>query len=159
MPYAIKTDLENIVKGKDGNIIIFAGDFNYDKERDSGNRKFFEFIEEIGFEKFTTGEEFDNTMVPKVRPYPNDKVFVKNQNNVEKIFCKKITNMDINLSDHYPVLIEIIEKEEIKNDGKSHPNREPSFDEIDFDWSLSFNLDEIDKVVDLIMGKNDSGKK
>jgi hypothetical protein len=151
MPYAIKTDLENIVKGKDGNIIIFAGDFNSDKERDSANRKFFEFIEEIGFEKFTTGEEFDNTMVPKVRPYPNDKVFVKNKSNVEKIFCKKITDVDINLSDHYPILIEITEKKEIKNDGKSHPNRIPSWDELDWDLTPSFLPNETDKAVDFLL--------
>jgi endonuclease/exonuclease/phosphatase family metal-dependent hydrolase len=108
MPYDIRSDLEIITKERNENIIIFAGDFNSDKERDTSNRKFFKFIEEIGFENFTTGDEFkNNTMVPKARPYPNDKVFIKNKQKVKKIICKK--NTDIQLSDHYPILCEIIE--------------------------------------------------
>jgi hypothetical protein len=108
MPYDIRNDLDIISKEKNENIIIFTGDFNSDKERDISNKKFFSFIEEIGFENFTTGEEFKNTMIPKARPYPNDKVFIKNKEKVNNIICKKIT--DIQLSDHYPILCEIIER-------------------------------------------------
>jgi endonuclease/exonuclease/phosphatase family metal-dependent hydrolase len=110
MPYDIRNILEFITKEKCENTIIFAGDFNSDKERDSSNRKFFNFIEGIGFENLTIGEIFINTMVPKARPYPNDKVFIKNKQKVKTIICDILKDTDIHLSDHYPILCEIIEK-------------------------------------------------
>jgi len=110
MPYDIKNDLKNILIDKNENVIIFAGDFNSDKDKDLGNRKFFKFVDEVGFINYTEGDEFDNTMVPEARPYPNDKVYIKNMNNVKQIICKLLKNTNNSLSDHYPVLCEIVEK-------------------------------------------------
>jgi len=66
----IRNDIENIAKEKNENIILLAGDFNSDKEWKNVNIRFFNFIEKIGFENFTKGEDFKNTMVPKARKYP-----------------------------------------------------------------------------------------
>ena len=110
MPYDMKQDLINITKEKHENLIIFAGDFNSDKKDD---KKYFDFLEEIGFYNFTTGEEFITTMVPEMPQYPNDKVFINNKNNINiKISCEKvkntfIENKNIHYSDHYPILCEI----------------------------------------------------
>ena len=101
-------DIQNVIKRNSD--FILAGDFNSDKEKDPSSRKFFDFIEEIGFEEYTNGEEFKNTMVPEVRPYPNDKIYIKNMKNVKKISCKLLKDTNIKLSDHYPILCEIVEE-------------------------------------------------
>ena len=116
----MKTDLKNITKEMENKrLIIFAGDFNSDKNRDSINRKYFEFLEELGFENITNGDEFVNTMVPEVRPYPNDKVFIRNVHGkfIKNINCKKIIDTKLDISDHYPILIEIPRSNEIEING------------------------------------------
>ena len=115
MPNEIKNDLEKIVKEKSENIILFAGDFNSDKEKDANNRSFFVFLEKLGFENFTKDEEFRNTMVPEAKQYPNDKVFVINNSKLKNIQCKLLKETNINLSDHYPILCECDENDINKN--------------------------------------------
>jgi endonuclease/exonuclease/phosphatase family metal-dependent hydrolase len=119
MPYDIKSDLEDISK-KSNREIIFAGDFNSDKDRDFNNRSFFSFLDKLGFSNITTGDEFINTMVSEVKPYPNDKALVKNikKEIIKNINCKKLMDININISDHYPILIEIIKNDEIEINGK-----------------------------------------
>jgi endonuclease/exonuclease/phosphatase family metal-dependent hydrolase len=119
IPKEIQTDLENITKGKNNNIVLFAGDFNADKIRKENNITFFNFLEKKDFfNDFTKGKEFDNTMVPEAKPYPNDKVFIMNESNVKNIECKKIIDTNVNLSDHCPIRIKMTEQKEIETDKK-----------------------------------------
>jgi len=106
MPNDIKNDLEILIKNKKDSLIILAGDFNSDKERDKSSKAFFNFIEDKGFENITNGVEFYNTMVPKARSYPNDKIFLINKNKVVRLNCKLINDRNEDLSDHYPISVE-----------------------------------------------------
>ena len=124
MPYEMKEDLKGMVK-ENGRFTIFAGDFNSDKDRDLSSKIFFDFIEELGFENFTIGEEFMNTMVAEAKPYPNDKIYLKNIDKeiIKNIKCQKLTDTNIKYSDHYPIKIEIIENDEIEKDRKFYINK------------------------------------
>ena len=101
----IISDIEKIMKNKRDNIIILAGDFNSDRERDPDNREFFDKLDQLGLKNSTDGVEFETTMIPEIgekRQYPNDKIFV-NRRYCSNLMCKLINNTTIELSDHRPV--------------------------------------------------------
>jgi hypothetical protein len=105
MPDNVILTIEEIIKNKKENLIILAGDFNSDKERDPENKWFFENLSQLGLVNCTDSKEFETTMVPEIdekRQYPNDKIFI-NEPYAKYAECKLIENTNIDLSDHRPI--------------------------------------------------------
>jgi exonuclease III len=97
-------DIKDVVQNNsDNHLIVFAGDFNSDPEKEPHYKKvFFDNLEELGFKNCTQAEVFRNTMVPEARPWPNDKVFV-NKPYHEYTKCILREDTDLKLSDHRPI--------------------------------------------------------
>jgi hypothetical protein len=99
-------DIKNFTNNtNDDRLIILAGDFNSDIEREKIKKykHFFEVLNDIGYVNCTG--RFKSTMVPEIglmKQYPNDKIFVNRQYS-NLIKCDLLENTTIELSDHKPI--------------------------------------------------------
>jgi endonuclease/exonuclease/phosphatase family metal-dependent hydrolase len=98
------SDMKSFVEEHDDNrLIVLAGDFNCDPIKLPEYKKiFFDKLEAMGFANCTIDKNFENTMVPGARPWPNDKVFVKKPYH-EVVKCKLLKDTNLELSDHMPI--------------------------------------------------------